>query len=1115
MDQPALSPEVLPLPKGGGAARSIGDTFSPDLHTGTGSYRIPLWFPRGPGRFQPALALVYSSGAGLGMYGMGWQLPLMRIIRRTDDGVPRYDASDTLLLDGEEIVPVGGGVYRQLREQAFRRVERSGDGWIVREKDGRRAELGTTAAGRVEATDGGVTRTYAWLVERVVDPNGNEIRYAYTSDGAQRYLESISYGLYRVTFAYENRPDPFTLSRAGFELPVTKRGIRIDYRLVGAADPLFRRYTIAYDEAPFTRISLLSSVTLTGHRRRQAVPTSVAAPTLRFRYSTFQPGHRLRAFRPARNAPPPLLGLDDATVDLVDLEGMGRPGVAQLAETFQRYWPNRGDGRWAAPRSVRTLPAGATLDSPAVAFADMDGDFTADLLDLTRRPFSYYHNEPGVGLNGRARFRRSPSFAPEDPQVRLIDLDHDGVVDALRTSEHQLYAYYNRGADGWDPPVAIRRIHDPARFPDVFFSDPRVKLASMTGEGLADIVLVHGGRIDYWPNLGHGRFGARVTLGVSPPLGRRFDAQRLFLIDVDGDGRTDVVYVDLDRVHLWVNRGGRELVAAGVIRHTPRTTGDDVRPGDMLGRGTTGLVWSSPARSPRDRNYRFLDLTGPSRPYLMSSIDDGTGAVTDVEYEPSPAQEQRAREARTPWQTALPFPVQTITRIRRRDTVSGTRTEQTFHYRNGWADGRTREFRGFGRVETLDAGDAESPATRTVSYFLQGRPDESPALGAEARRTLAGRLARVEVFGPDGTAEATLPYRVEDNVYDVKTVATASDGREIRFPFLSSSTVRTSDDRRAPPLIDSTTLVYDDHGNVRERRERWESGGGTQELVTTIRCTADQRRWILDLAVEVVQRDGQGNLLGCTRMYYDGPDFDGLPLGQVTRGNLSRREEMVFTDAMVAGFGAPAPDLPALGYHRMSAPGGVTGWGSNTARERFDAQGNSIGRRDALGNTGRIQYELSGTYPIAVFDPLGRSHDVEYDRRAGDIALLKEPNGHRTRYRFDQLGRLEAMIKPGDSAARPTMEFEYLDAALPLGVVVKLRVDPGTASTQDEVEYVDGSGRTHQRRSAAEGGRVVVDGWRRDNRRGWEAEHTPPARGARVLTATASGTTPWVASWRR
>ena len=38
----------------------------------------------------------------------------------------------------------------------------------------------------------------------------------------------------------------------------------------------------------------------------------------------------------------------------------------------------------------------------------------------------------------------------------------------------------------------------------------------MTGDGLNDIVLVHNGSIDYWPNLGYGRFGKRITMANAP-----------------------------------------------------------------------------------------------------------------------------------------------------------------------------------------------------------------------------------------------------------------------------------------------------------------------------------------------------------------------------------------------------------------------------------------------------------------------------------------------------------------------------------------------------------------------------------------------------------------------
>lgn len=40
----------------------------------------------------------------------------------------------------------------------------------------------------------------------------------------------------------------------------------------------------------------------------------------------------------------------------------------------------------------------------------------------------------------------------------------------------------------------------------------------MTWDGLNDIVLVHNGRIDYWPNMGYGKFGKRITMDRTPRL---------------------------------------------------------------------------------------------------------------------------------------------------------------------------------------------------------------------------------------------------------------------------------------------------------------------------------------------------------------------------------------------------------------------------------------------------------------------------------------------------------------------------------------------------------------------------------------------------------------------
>src|SRR5438270_4554814 len=109
-DSFALNAPQLSLPKGGGAIRGIGEKFSANPVTGTGSLSVPVYASPGRSGFGPQLSLSYDSGAGNGPFGLGWSLALPTLTRKTDKGLPRYDdaaQSDTFILSGaEDLVPV-------------------------------------------------------------------------------------------------------------------------------------------------------------------------------------------------------------------------------------------------------------------------------------------------------------------------------------------------------------------------------------------------------------------------------------------------------------------------------------------------------------------------------------------------------------------------------------------------------------------------------------------------------------------------------------------------------------------------------------------------------------------------------------------------------------------------------------------------------------------------------------------------------------------------------------------------------------------------------------------------------------------------------------------------
>ena len=57
MNKSGTASQVIALPKGGGAIKGIGETFQPDLFSGTGNHSIPIAISPGRGGFRPTLSL--------------------------------------------------------------------------------------------------------------------------------------------------------------------------------------------------------------------------------------------------------------------------------------------------------------------------------------------------------------------------------------------------------------------------------------------------------------------------------------------------------------------------------------------------------------------------------------------------------------------------------------------------------------------------------------------------------------------------------------------------------------------------------------------------------------------------------------------------------------------------------------------------------------------------------------------------------------------------------------------------------------------------------------------------------------------------------------------------
>lgn len=929
------SSQIISLPKGGGALHGVGEKFSPDLHTGTGNFTIPLTLPPGRNGFQPQLSLGYSTGNGNGPFGLGWNLSIPGVMRKTSKGIPRYDdGNDTFILSGaEDLVPVpvdppqpGVTLYHPRTEGLFARIshchDANNDYWEVRSKDGLVSLYGTPRpadAGpdwqdpAVIAAPNDPTHIFAWKLTQTRDPFGNRIVYAYERDSSpdalrqwdQLYLQEIQYVDYisptskeqflvSVEFEYEVLPErypddvalpdkkrmyPFSDYRAGFEIRTRKRCTRIKVRTRAEQERVVRDYNFVYldqrpemqHSLPLNGVSLLSQFAVVGYDN-VGVQTQ-ELPPLEFGYTPFEP--KGRKFFPITGPDMPPASLAHPQYEVADLFGNGLPDVLEM-NGMVRYWRNQGVGRLDRPREMRDAPAGVQLADSGVQLIDADGDGRIDLL-VTMGTMSGYFPSRFGGLWDRRSFQRyqfAPSFNLEDPEVKLVDLNGDGVTDAVRSGS-RLECFFNDPKRGWQETLWVQR-RELEIFPNVNFSDPRVKWGDMTGDGMQDIVLVYDGHVEYWPNLGYGKWSRLVSMQNCPRFRYGYDPRRILVGDVDGDGLADMVYVDDTKVTLWINQSGNGWSDPIEITGTPPVSDKDaVRLIDMLGSGISGMLWSADAGALSRQNMFFLDFTGGVKPYLLHEMDNHIGSLTRVGYAPSTRfyleDEQRPQ---TRWKTPLPFPVQVVAKVEVIDQISNGKLTTEYSYHHGYWDGAEREFRGFGRVDQRDTEIFEtfndgglhadrpfenvprkvfSPPLETRTWFHQGPvgdefgdwdeldfsseywADDPQAFSRQpitdvlkdiadrrvkrdALRALRGSILRTELYALDGTERQDRPYTVTETLQGLREEfppgPNVGDRKHIFFSF-SLANRTTQWERGSDPMTRFTFMGdYDKYGQL-------------------------------------------------------------------------------------------------------------------------------------------------------------------------------------------------------------------------------------------------------------------------------------------------------------
>ncbi|MBX9895649.1 MAG: FG-GAP-like repeat-containing protein [Nitrosomonas sp.] len=596
--------------------------------------------------------------------------------------------------------------------------------------------------------------TTHWLFEVVFDYG--EDHYRVLSDAIQR--PRVEAAAESANPSWPVRLDPFSAYRAGFEVRTYRRCQRVlmfhhfaelgDYPyLVRSTEFNYNDFEYADDTLPnpldelkhagSTRFAtFIQSVTQSGYlvddsvsgdntsldeRFRKYTYFKKSLPPLQFKYSKAKIQETVSELDAAslENLP---IGLDGSNYQWVDLDGEGVTGILTEQANAWFYKHNLGSGKFGPMQLVARQPSLAALSGGRQQLLDLAGDGQLDLVAFDGPTPGFYERTHDEDWELRRPFKTLPNIPWGEPNLKFIDLNGDGHADIL-ISEHQAFTWHpSLAEDGFAPARQVAQPLDEEQGPRLVFADgtQSIYLADMCGDGLTDLVRIRNGEICYWPNIGYGHFGAKVTMDNAPWFDHpdQFSQQRIRLADIDGSGANDILYLHRDGVRLYFNQSGNRWSALHRLHPFPGIDNlTSVMTADLLGNGTACLVWSSSLPGDSRRPLRYLDLIGGEKPHLLIEVNNNLGATTKIQYTASTKFYLADKAAGTPWITKLPFPVHVVEQLIVEDSWRETCFTSRYSYHHGYFDGHEREFRGFGRVEQVDvehygefaAGNAASP----------------------------------------------------------------------------------------------------------------------------------------------------------------------------------------------------------------------------------------------------------------------------------------------------------------------------------------------------------------------------------------------------------------------
>ncbi|PZN81555.1 MAG: hypothetical protein DM484_08290, partial [Candidatus Methylumidiphilus alinenensis] len=602
--------------------------------TGAATYTIPITVPPGTAGMAPTLSLNYNSQSGNGPLGVGWSLGGLSAITRcpasfAQDGFKggiNYDGNDRFCLDGQRLVLVAGsygadGAQYRTETESYTRVisygtAGNGPAWFKAwTKSGQIIEYGNTADSRIEAQ--GKPTVRVWGVNKISDTKSNYIAVSYTEDNANGefnlsridYTGNAAAGVApyaSVQFGYEVRPDV----ESGYEVgSIVKNSKRIVTIKTYSTNILIKYYQLSYEQSSAIQRSRFKALV---ECDGGSTPNCVQPTTFKWQDDTG--ASSWATWNPPSTNWPTVGSLPGNRMYTGDVNGDGKTDIIfqDGYHTGVWYLPG-GQSAWVvwSPQSLNwpTLGdlAGNYLAGNRTYTGDVNGDGKTDLIyqDGYHTGVWYLPGGQSTWVVWSPQSTNWPTLGDlAGLRTYTGDVNGDGKTDLIYQDGYHTGVWYLAGGQStwavWSPQsINWPTLGDLA---GNYLAGNRTYTGDVNGDGKTDLIYQDGYHTGVWYLPG----GQSTWVVWSPqstnwPTLGDLAGLRTYTGDVNGDGKTDLIYQDGYHTGVWYLAGGQSTWAVWSPQSINWPTlgdlagnylaGNRTYTGDVNGDGKTDLIF--------------------------------------------------------------------------------------------------------------------------------------------------------------------------------------------------------------------------------------------------------------------------------------------------------------------------------------------------------------------------------------------------------------------------------------------------------------------------------------------------------------------------------------------